>query len=30
MVKGRESLKNNDLFYTGCLIDYIVGKTKNI
>ena len=27
---GRESKKDNDLFYTCSLIDYIARKTKNI
>ena len=28
--EGRESKKDNDLFYTCSLIDYIARKTKNI
>lgn len=27
--EGRESKKDNDLFYTCSLIDYIARKTKN-
>lgn len=28
--EGRESQKDNDLFYTCSLIDYIARKTKNV
>jgi len=28
-MKGREPQKDNDLFYTCSLIDYIARKTKN-